>query len=76
MAANGVIGGFLGAAIAVAIMPYFTKRARARHNKKEHQDPETYRPGASIVRAFWEDSDQKSQSKLGRLADYPETRFL
>lgn len=52
MAANGVIGGFLGAAIAVAIMPYFTKRARARHNKKEHQDPETYRPGASIVRAF------------------------
>ena len=47
MAAYGVIGGFIGAAIAAVITPILIKRARKRYNKKEHNDPESYRPGAS-----------------------------
>ena len=47
MAAYGVIGGFIGAAIAAVITPFLIKRARKRYNKKEHNDPESYRPGVS-----------------------------
>lgn len=48
MAAYGVIGGFIGGAIALAITPMLMKQARKQYNKKEHKEPETYRPGAAL----------------------------